>query len=66
MKNLTPILRWGLVGLALIFNVLWYFVPLAGSTGASSIYEVHHALVVVAAIPAAFLIGLTVMAIKKW
>lgn len=66
MKNLSPRMTWILVGLALIFNILWYFVPMGDTTGARALVEVHWLLGILALIPLAFLTLLTVHAVKKW
>lgn len=55
-----------LVIVALIFNILWYFVPMGGETGAKSLSEVHYALIPLTSIPLFVLTAFVQMTIKKW
>jgi len=64
MKKLT--LDWIVVIAAFIVNILWYFIPLAGETGAKSLADVHYALIPLTSIPLLVLIARVQMLIKKW
>jgi len=67
MKDLPTRLNWILVTIALIINILWYFVPLADETGVVAAWGVHPVFgIFLSAILAYFFIALLISAIKKW
>lgn len=60
-------LDWLIVVGALVFNILWYFVPLAGETGFMSAWGVSPFFAVpMSLVVTGSFVGRLVLSIKKW
>lgn len=61
-------LDWIIVIIALVINVLWYFVPLAGETGFNALWDGTNLVIaiLISLVVTGFFIGRLIMSIKKW